>query len=271
MKTIILKSGVKVPTLGLGTWMLKGENGKNAVKYALEIGYRHVDTADSYDNHQDVGKGIKESNVSREDIFITSKVFHDNLSPKGISETSERILKELDIEYLDLLLLHWPDRSIPVKDQLETIQRLKERGLVKAIGVSNYNIHHLKDSLSTGIEFEVNQVEFHPSLNQKELKQFCDDNGIAVTAYSPIAQGQDLKLPEVLQLAKKYKKTPAQIILNWLMGIGVIVIPRSVKKIHIQENFGALGWEMTEEDMKILNKLNLDNRIVIPEWSDFEY
>ncbi len=271
MKTVSLKSGLKMPALGFGTWQLKGDDAKNAVSYALEIGYRHVDTADAYGNHIEVGKGIKESGVSREQIFLTSKVFYDSLEPKQIIATGERALKELGVDYLDLFLLHWPNRSIPIADQLNAMQELKNRGFVKAIGVSNYTIHHLKDALETEIEFEVNQVEFHPSLNQKDLKQFCDDNHIIITAYSPIAQGQDLNLPEVVELAKKYKKSQSQIILNWLISIGLVAIPRSAKKKHIKDNLGALDWEMQQADIEKLSGIDKGNRIVIPAWADFEY
>lgn len=270
MKLVILKSGHKMPALGLGTWQLQGEDAKKSVSYALEIGYRHIDTAEAYKNQKYVGAGIEESQTSREKIFVTSKVFHRHLTPNKIVESCKKTLEELKLNYLDLLLLHWPNPAVPMKEQLTALNSLKEKGLVKSIGVSNYTIRHLKEALDSGIEFDVNQIEFHPSLNQTELKQFCEDHNIAITAYSPIAQGQDLRLPEILEIAKKYQKTPSQIILNWIMSQGMVAIPRSVKKEHIKDNFGADDWELELSDIEKLKHLNSDNRIVSPPWSDFD-
>jgi len=271
MKTLTLKSGKKIPQLGFGTWKLTGQTAADAVKYALEIGYRHIDTADAYGNHFDVAKGIKESGIKREDFFLTSKVFYQNLTPKGIQETGERALKELGVEYLDLFLLHWPNRSVPIFDQLNAMRELKERGLIKAMGVSNYNVHHLKDALESGIEFDINQVEFHPTLNQKELKEFCDKHQIIVTAYSPIGRGEDLKLPAINLLAEKYRVTPSQIILAWLMAKGLVAIPKASGKEHILDNFKSLELELKPEDVGAVDALNINNRVVNPDHSDFEY
>ena len=270
MKSITLKSGNEIPSLGFGTWKLKGDDAKNAVAYALKIGYRHIDAAEIYDNQTYIGAAILESQIPREDIFITSKVFHDHLEPEQIVESCVNTLKDLQTNYLDLLLLHWPNKDIAIKDQLEALNSLKEKNLVKSIGVSNYNIRHLTEALDAEIEFDVNQVEFHPSLNQIKLKQFCDENGIVVTAYSPIAQGQDLELPEVLTVAKKYKKTPSQTILNWIISQDMVTIPRSNKEDHIKDNFGALGWKMEKSDIEKLGKLNTNNRIINREWGEFD-
>lgn len=270
MKSITLKSGNEIPSLGFGTWKLKGDDAKNAVAYALKIGYRHIDAAEIYDNQIYIGAAILESQIPREDIFITSKVFHDHLEPEQIVESCVNTLKDLQTNYLDLLLLHWPNKDIAIEDQLGALNSLKEKNLVKSIGVSNYNIRHLTEALDAEIEFDVNQVEFHPSLNQIKLKQFCEENGIVITAYSPIAQGQDLVLPTVLEVAKKYKKTPSQTILNWIISQDMVTIPRSNKEDHIKDNFGALGWEMEKSDIERLNKLNTNNRLINREWGEFD-
>lgn len=270
-KSFILKNSQTIPGLGLGTWKLTGDECRRAVAYALEMGYRHIDTADAYGNQSAVGEAIKASGVNRADLFITSKIWPDDFAPDRVPLACQRILKELGVEHLDLLLMHWPKRLQPLADTLKAMNKLKEAGLVRALGVSNFTIHHLQDALATGVEFVCNQVEFHPSLNQKELKVFCEEHDILITAYSPLARGADVNIPAIKELAESYQKTPAQIILNWIIANGMPAIPKSASFTRIEENLGALDFELSKQDNEQMDGLNSDNRVSAPDFAEFDY
>ena len=271
MKTFPLNSTTYIPALGLGTWKLKGDECVSTVLKALEIGYRHIDTADAYENHQEVAQGIKQSGIKREEIFITTKVWHDEINEPNLNKSAKRFLEELQTDYLDLLLIHWPNKDIPITESLEELNILKQEGVIKAIGVSNFTIHHLQDALKTGIEVASNQVEFHPSLNQKELKNFCDQNKIVITAYSPLARGYDLELPVIKDLSQKYGKTPSQVILNWLVNKGLVAIPKSSNPQRLLENFQSLDWQIDPQDMELIDNINENHRAVTPVFAEFDY
>ncbi len=270
-----------IPVVGLGTWQLTNGALERALEYALDIGYRHIDTADAYGNHKTIGEVINRSQIEREDLFLTSKIWWTDLKSEDLRESFERSLEELDTEYIDLLLIHWPNRDIPVAQPLETMGRLREEGKIKALGVSNFTINHLKDALTAAealedkynipVEITNNQVEYHPSFNQKELRDFCQRNDITVTAYSPIAQGEDLKIDEIQEIANKYETTEAKVILKWLTKKGLVVIPRSEDPEHIRQNFEALQLDMENEDIEIIDNLDKNNRILNPEFADFDY
>ncbi len=262
---------VYIPALGFGTWQITGEECIQAVKHALGVGYRHIDTAFRYDNHREVARGIEESGVPREDIFLTTKIWFDQFRTSEVHTAVQLALEEFGVKYLDMVLMHWPRTSIPVGETLKVLHELRESGIIRAYGVSNFTIRHLQDALKTGYEIAVNQVEYHPSLNQKDLKAFCDEHGILITAYSPIAQGEDLKLPEVQELAEKYQRSPSQIILNWIMQNGMVVIPRAANLKHIEDNFQALGWNLKPKDLEIMNGLDKGNRIILPDYHEFDY
>lgn len=268
---IKLNAKTEIPVLGLGTWQLKGDECAQAVKTALSVGYRHLDTAAVYDNQETIGQTLKELEFNREDLFITSKLWLGNYTQDKVYGACEKTLKDLQTDYLDLYLIHWPDRSIPVSETLNAMQELKNQGLIKAIGVSNFNTHHLQDALKTGVEIGNNQVEFHPSLYQEDLKDFCDQNKIVLTAYSPLAQGEDLKLELIKNLSKKYGKSPAQVVLNWILSKNMVAIPRSANPNHIKDNFKTLEWQIDKKDLKKIDKLNKNNRILEPGFADFDY
>lgn len=267
MKTFKLRNGNKIPAIGLGTWQLVGDTCERAVQIALEVGYRHIDTAEIYGNQQEIGNALSKTSVKRKDIFVTSKVWRSNLSKEETMDSAKQTLEALQTDYVDLLLIHWPNDTYPVNETLEAMELLKEEGLIKNYGVSNFGIKHLKET--KGFEVVVNQVEFHPSLNQEKLKEYCDKQKIVITAYSPLAQGYDLKLKEVKELSKKYEVSTAQIVLNWLIGKGIVAIPRSGDEDHIQDNFKAIDWELEEADIKMLDKLDEEKRIVNPGFADF--
>ncbi|RJR25784.1 aldo/keto reductase [Candidatus Microgenomates bacterium] len=250
------KDGSKVPALGLGTWNLTGENGKRAVAKALEIGYRHFDTAEAYGNHRIVGEAIAESGIERKEIFITSKVPSRSLLKEAVIESGKRALDELKTDYLDLFLIHWPNPSVPIKETLSGFSELKEKELIRSIGVSNFGIEELKEALKEGVKIVNNQVELHPSFNQSRLKSYCAEEKIIITAYSPFAQGKDLKLKEINKLSEKYNHPASQIIINWIIQKEMIAIPKSGNEEHLRENFNALEWKLAKEDIDLIDKIS---------------
>lgn len=267
-----LNDGNEIPMIGIGTW-LQTDKDKciNAIRYALKIGYRHIDTADIYKNHQFIGEAIK--GFDRKKLFITSKLWIDFLDPKLVESECDRALMELGIDYLDLYLIHWPDRTKPLDEIIEKMYLLKEKGKIKSVGVSNFTIHHLQDLLDEGIKVAVNQVEFHPFLNQTELLSFCNRNAIAITAYSPLARRKILNDPDLKYIAKKHSKTIAQVSLRWLIQKDIVVIPKATSEKNIKENFEIFNFKLDEEDMKKIDEIGLHRpkRLVDTEFSDFDY
>ena len=270
MKTITLKNKLQIPSLGFGTWQLKGQSCTDAVSAALKIGYTHIDTADVYGNHKEVAEGIKKHGIKRENLFLTTKVWRDQLHHDNILKSAHRFLEELQTDYIDLLLVHWPNTTISIKETLSALKELQDDKVIKAFGLSNFTIPLLEEALATNIEFVNNQVEFHPSLYQKDLKEFCDTHKIVLTGYSPIAQGADLKIPLIQELGKKYGKTPVQIALSWILKKNIVVIPRSSKPERIKENLEALSFQLNDEDCVQIDNLGLHTRIVRPDFAPFD-
>ncbi|OHA63686.1 MAG: hypothetical protein A2842_01300 [Candidatus Wildermuthbacteria bacterium RIFCSPHIGHO2_01_FULL_48_25] len=271
MKTIQLNATASIPMLGFGTWQLTGEDCVKSVRLALQTGYRHIDTADKYGNHGEVAQGIKQSGVPREDIFITTKIWRTDLAKDVVPASCERFLQKLQIDYIDLLLIHWPNKDIPIGETLEAMNKLKETGKIKAMGVSNFTKHHLEDALKTGIEITNNQIEVHPSFKQEEMKAFCDEKRIAVTAYSPLGRGQDIALPVIQEIARKHSANPAQVILAWLLSRGIIAIPKSDKQEEIESNFKAPELVLSKEDIAAINVVPQGPRLVNPEFAEWDY
>lgn len=257
-----------MPVVGLGTWRLKGDEGRAAIAYALSIGYVHLDTADVYDNHREVAAAIRQSGVAREDIFITTKIWNTSHSREKVLQDAERFLKELDTEYIDLLLIHWPISEVPVEETLRAMAELKTTGKVRAIGVANFTERHIEDALTSGIDIVNNQVEVRPTFTQKALREFCMSKRIAVTAHS-LLRGGDLELPHVVELARRYVKTPAQVIINWVVSRGMIAIPKSAQLGHIKENLESLDFAMSEEDLKTIEATPQGVRAIRPAWNEF--
>ncbi|MBI4028798.1 MAG: aldo/keto reductase [Candidatus Blackburnbacteria bacterium] len=271
MNTVELNEQTKIPVLGFGTWQLEGEECVQAVSTALEVGYRHIDTADVYGNHKEVARAIKESGIPREELFVTTKIPRDLLRARDVSDSCERYLKELNMPYVDLFLIHWPNRQIPIAETLEAMNQLKKEEKVKAIGVSNFTEHHLEDALSTGYEVTLNQVELHPTFNQLKLQEFCKSKNVAMTAYSPLGRGEDLSHPTILESAKKYGVSPAQVVLNWIISRGIVAIPKSSNPDRIEDNFKATSWEMEKEDLEMINGIPQQPRILDHPSSEFNY
>ncbi len=259
--TVELHNGIAMPWLGLGTWQIPdGSEVENAVKYALETGYRSIDTAAVYGNERGVGKGVSESGIPREKIFVTSKVWNSDQGFESTLKAYEHSLDLLGMEYLDLYLIHWPVKG-KYKDTWRAMEKLYNEGKVRAIGVSNFHIHHLEDLLRDAeIVPMVNQVEFHPYLQQNELRKYCKEHLIRFEAWSPLMQGHFKNIPVIKSIAQKYGKTEAQIILRWDLQNEVITIPKSVHHDRIKENSGIFDFELSEEDMNEINALNRERR-----------
>jgi len=270
MKTLKLKNGVSIPVIGLGTWKSTGQKCMLAVKKAIELGYRHIDTAEAYGNQNEIGRAIE--GFDRKQLFITSKKFRDDLSYDAIVQSCETTLNELRTTYLDLYLVHWPNRRFPMKETLSAMACLRDEGKIRSFGVSNFTIGHLKEALQyTKLPICMNQVEFHPYLYQKELWTFCQKHGIAVTAYSPLAQGKVASDPVLNEIGKKYKKHPNQVALRWLIQKGLVAIPKATSEAHLKSNLDVFDFSLAEEEMRRIDGLSQNHRMVDPEWGDFDY
>ncbi len=269
--TITLNNGVKMPYVGLGVWQMKDENeAVNAVKSAISAGYRSIDTAAVYENEEAVGRGVKESGVSREELFITSKVWNSDQGYDATLKAFEASLKRLDMDYLDLYLIHWPVEGKYV-DTWKAMEKLYNDGLVKAIGVSNFHQHHLEDLFEAGtVKPVVNQVETHPRLNQAALKAFCKENDIALEAWSPLGQGKLLDEAVLKEIGEKHGKSSAQVILRWHLQNGTIIIPKSVHENRIKENADLFDFELSTEEMSKVDGLNKDERFG-PDPDNFDF
>lgn len=257
-----LNNGVEMPYLGLGVFEINdGEEVINAVKYAVDIGYRHVDTATIYQNERGVGKAIKQSPVEREEIFVTSKVWNSEQGYESTLKAFDQSLKNLGFDYLDLYLIHWPVKG-KYKDTWRALEYLYKQGRARAIGVSNFLKHHLEDLMqSAEIIPMVNQVEFHPYLIQQELLDYCKEKQIQYEAWSPLMKGKIFSVDIVNQLADKYGKTPSQVVLRWDLQKGIITIPKSVRRERIITNAQLFDFELSQEDMALIDNLDKDYRI----------
>ena len=272
MKTFTLKSGDEIPVLGLGTWKLTGAECVETVETALDLGYRHIDTAVDYGNHVEVGQGLANSPVAREEIFLTSKIVREDLRYDDVLATAKQALEDLGVDYLDLLLIHWPNKDIPLEETLRAFAELKEAGLIKNVGVSNFTINHLKDAFEINEELiTLNQFETHPYLYQEELINFCQENNLGVTAYSPLARTRILDDEVITGLAEKYDWTPAQLTLRWLIDRDIIVIPKASSREHLKDNLKALEGSLPEEVDGKLAELDEGLRLIDGGWTEFDY
>lgn len=257
----VLNNGVKMPWVGFGTFRIKDENTAiSSVKEALRLGYRHIDTAAIYGNEGAVGEAIKESKVKREDIFLTSKLWNSEHDYDRALKAFDESLKKLGTDYLDLYLIHWPGKSN--KDAWKALEKLYKDGRIKAIGVSNFKVHHLEELINEcDIVPTVNQVEYHPEYPQTELHEFCKKHKIQLEAWGPLMQGKIFEIPLMKELSDKYGKTISQIALKWDLQMGVVTIPKSSTKARIKENMSLYDFEISEEDMKKIEELNIGKRI----------
>lgn len=254
-----LNNGIKMPVLGLGVYK-SGENTKQAVLDALEAGYRHIDVASFYGNEKEVGDAIKESGIPRGEIFVTTKLWNDDMRAGIQREALEKSLANLSMDYVDLYLLHWPVAGCYVPSW-NILEELYNEGKTKAIGVSNFQMNHLMDLMAHSKTVPaVNQIECHPYLSQQPLRNFCQKTGIQVTAWAPLGRANVFEDSAIQELASVYQRTPAQIILRWEIQNGIIVIPKSVHKERIIENSRVFDFELSAGDMERMDALNKDKR-----------
>ena len=263
MKYITLNNGLRMPQLGFGVWQVPDEEVTAAVTKALEVGYRAIDTAKVYENEAGVGRALAKSNIPREELFITTKVWNSDQGYENTLKAFDASLERLGLDYVDLYLIHWP---MPEHDEyVETykaLEKLYHDGLVKAIGVCNFNIEHLQRLLDEcDVVPTVNQVECHPYLQQKELKDFCEKHNIYVESWSPLNQGGAVLQDDVVgQIAEQRGKTPAQVIIRWHLQSSSSVIPKSVTPSRIEENFDVFNFELSADDMEKLADIDRNER-----------
>ncbi|MGF2621080.1 aldo/keto reductase [Bacillus sp. HNR-4] len=271
----VLNNGVEMPWFGLGVFKVEeGPELVEAIKSAIKAGYRSIDTAAIYGNETAVGEGIRAgieaTGIAREELFITSKVWNADQGYETTIAAYEESLKKLGLDYLDLYLVHWPSEG-KYKDTWRALETLYKEKRVRAIGVSNFQIHHLQDVMKDAeIKPMINQVEYHPRLTQKELQAFCKEQGIQMEAWSPLMQGQLLDNETLQEIAEKHGKTTAQVILRWDLQNGVITIPKSTKEHRIIANADVFNFELTKEDMEKIDALNQNHRVG-PDPDNFDF
>ena len=261
---VTLRNGVKMPLLGLGTWQsAEGSEVEQSVRWALELGYRHIDTAAIYQNERGVGRAVRDSRVPREQLFVATKVWNDDIrgGHDAVLRAIDTSLRKLDMDYVDLYLVHWPVKG-KYKEAWRAMEKIHADGKAKSIGVSNFMVHHLKDLLPDARTAPmVNQVEMHPRLAQPELMAFCRENGIVQEAWSPLMKGKVGQIPQIQEIAKRHGKTAAQVALRWNIQHGVVTIPKSVKRERLIENAGIFDFQLTAQEMAAIDRLDVHERV----------
>lgn len=263
---------MELPLVGLGTWELKGEECQKVVQWALELGYRHIDTAFYYDNHKAIQKAIK--GFDRSKLFITSKLALEQVNTDAVQESVRKAcqsaLKELGTDYLDLYLIHWPNSKYPLVEIYRAMDELVKEGAVLRTGISNYTINHMEDLVSAGFTPFANQVEFHPYLYQKELFEYCLAQHIRLISYRSLGKGKLLsEEPLFDSIGKKYQKTGAQVIFRWLVQKGIAVIPKASSKKHLQENLEIFDFSLTDAESSQIDRLSQNKRYC--DWDESEF
>jgi diketogulonate reductase-like aldo/keto reductase len=268
--TRTLPSGDEMPQIGAGTWNLSGETVRESVRTALDAGYAHVDTAEGYGNEAEVGEVLAE--YDREDVFLTSKVLPSNLHYESVLEACEASLDRLGTDYLDLYLIHWPNPTISLRETLAAFERLHEEGTVRNVGVSNFTRYQLMFALRVAkVPIAVNQVEFHPWLNQADLLRYCEENDVVLTAAAPLARTEVLGDPVICDVAERYDRTPAQVVLRWQIQKGVVAIPKSSSPDHVRSNLAVGDWELDVEDVARIDEIDTEKRVYMIDVDDDTY
>ena len=258
-----------MPVLGLGTWQNKDpDQCADSVRSALEMGYRHVDTAQIYRNEKGVGEGITAADVDREDVFLATKVWIDQLGAEDVKRSTEESLQKLDTDYLDLLYVHWPAKAYDAEETMGAFADLREAGKIERIGVSNFEPHHVEAAADALGEFPfANQVEIHPLLQQEELRAHAEANDYELVAYSPLARGKVFDVPEIVDIAEKHDVSAAQVSLAWLREKGITTIPKATGLDHIEDNFDSLTLELDGEDVATIDAIETTDRRVHPDFA----
>ena len=263
MSKFFTKNNVNIPSIGLGTWDVRGKEGEKTIQLALDLGYRHIDTAQMYENEKEVGNAISDSKIKREEIFITTKIYTLIVKNDEIEDSFENSLINLKTDHVDLLLIHFPAFTTNLNDMLDILFKLKETGKTKNVGISNFNHNLVNACIKLGYkDIFCNQVEYHPYLEQNNLIRVLKEYNIIPVAYSPLAKGKLLNDKVILNISKKYTKQPAQIILRWLNQQGWISIPKSANADRMKENMNIFDFTISEKDMNLLHGLARNYRAV---------
>ncbi len=243
-------SGARIPAIGLGTWELRGRTCARVVEQALRLGYRHIDTAQIYENESEVGDGLRASGVNRGEVFVTTKVWTTHFAPNDLERSTKESLARLRLAQVDLLLLHWPNPRIPLPETLGALAHVKQLGLARHIGVSNFTVALIEEAVAACPQPLVcDQVEYHPYLDQTKVLQACRRHGMALVAYSPVAKGRIKNDQALAQIGAKYRKTAAQVCLRWLVQQNVAAIPRTSKIERLSENIDLFDFELSDDEM----------------------
>jgi 2,5-diketo-D-gluconate reductase B len=267
MEHLTLPSGAQMPVIGLGTYQQHPDYSKSVVDCeiiirALKAGFRHIDSAIFYETHKEIRRALQESDIDRSEIFITTKVYRNKLGYDDMLAECEKSLGELDTDYLDLYLVHWPNKEIPMEETFRAMGRLIEEGSVRDMGVANFSPSNLRKALDTSqTQIAINQVEFHPLLYQEKLLRFCEENGVKMTAYAPIAQTRVLDEPVLQNIGRAHNRSPIQISLRWLVQKGLSAVPKASSEAHLAANLDLFDWELTDGEMQRIDAIGKNQRL----------
>jgi 2,5-diketo-D-gluconate reductase B len=250
-------NGAKIPAIGLGTWELRGRACARLVEQALKLGYRHIDTAQAYDNEREVGEGLRASRVKRDELFVTTKVWTTHFAPNDLERSTKESLTKLRLSEVDLLLLHWPNPHVPLTETLGALAHVKQLGMARHIGVSNFTVALIEEAVAVCPEPLVcDQVEYHPYLDQTKVKEGCARHGLALVAYSPIAKGRIKGDQTLVQIGQAHGKTAAQVCLRWLVQQNVAAIPRTSRIERLSENIEIFDFALSDDEMHLISQMN---------------
>jgi 2,5-diketo-D-gluconate reductase B len=253
-------NGAKIPAIGLGTWELRGKTCARLVEQAVKLGYRHIDTAQAYENEREVGEGLRASRIRRDEVFVTTKIWTNHFAPHDLERSAKESLTRLRVSEVDLLLLHWPNPHVPLAETMGALAHAKQLGITRHIGVSNFTVALIDEAVAVCPEPLVcDQVEYHPYLDQTRVREACARHGMAVVAYSPIARGR-IKGDETLaRIGQAHGKSPAQVCLRWLVQQNVSAIPRTQKIERLSENIDIFDFELSDEEMQQISRMGSAN------------
>ena len=255
MKNIKLASGHEIPIFGLGTWKLNGSLCERVVKIAIDLGYTHIDTAWMYENQREIGKALRDINANRDELFITSKIWHTHLKRDEVLSQFDICINDLQMDYVDLLLIHWPSESVPFEETFGALKEIYDAGQVKSIGISNFSIEQVQRACDISeLPICTNQVEYNVRNNKEELRVYCESRNIPITAHRPLAFGNLAGDRQLSEIGKRHGKTAAQVALRWLVQKGIITIPKSSSEPHLRENLEIFDWELAEAEMQTFEK-----------------
>src|SRR6267154_5887284 len=249
-------NGAKIPAIGLGTWELRGRACARLVEQAVRLGYRHIDTAQVYENEREVGEGLRASGTRRDDVFVTTKIWTTHFAPNDLERSTKESLAKLRLSEIDLLLLHWPNPQVPLVETLGALAHVKKLGMVRHIGVSNFTVALIEEAIAACPEpLACDQVEYHPYLDQTKVLEACARHGMALVAYSPVAKGRIKNDQTLARIGQTHGKTAAQVCLRWLVQQNVSAIPRTSKIERLSENIDIFDFALSDEEMRLISRM----------------